>query len=550
MSIRTKIGAGFGLSLLMLIIVGVVSYWSTTKLVQTAGMVAHTHEVRGLLDKLVQDLATVESAQRGFVISGDEAMLHEYQITLPEAEQSLQKLRQLTSDNARQQRRLDTLKPLVDARLEFAKSIVELRRTKGAEAAAQVVTGGGGRRAMEEVRRVVGEMHVEEEDLLRGRETEAKSAAEVALAVIKFGTVFAALGVLLAAIVITREIIGSLRSLSTGAEKIGSGELDQRIEITAKDELGDLAQTFNRMAENLKRTMVSAATEREAREQREKLLKATADAAGRLASATAELLAHTAQQASGAEQQASAVAETVTTVTEVAQTSEQAAERAKEVVKSSSRAMEVGQTGRRALDESIAGITAAKEQVESVAESILALAAQAQSIGEIIATVNDLAEQSNLLALNAAIEAARAGEHGRGFSVVAAEVKALAEQSKRSTAQVRLILGEFQKATTRAVMATEEGTKRVGSTVKVVQKAGEALRVLTETLSDASQAAAQISASASQQATGIAQVNLAMRDINQVTAQTIDSTKQVDRAAQDLRALGAELQALLEGFRQ
>src|SRR5690349_6122513 len=105
MSIRTKIGAGFGLSLLMLIIVGVVSYWSTTKLVHTAGMVAHTHEVRGLLDKLIQDLATVESAQRGFVITGDDAMLQEYRVAVPEAEQSLQKLRELTWDNTRQQRR-------------------------------------------------------------------------------------------------------------------------------------------------------------------------------------------------------------------------------------------------------------------------------------------------------------------------------------------------------------------------------------------------------------------------------------------------------------
>ncbi len=100
-----------------------------------------------------------------------------------------------------------------------------------------------------------------------------------------------------------------------------------------------------------------------------------------------------------------------------------------------------------------------REQTGSIAESILTLAEQAQAIGEIIATVNDIAEQTNVLSLNAAIEASRAGEQGKGFSVVAGEVKALADQSKKATAQVRQILGEIQKATNAAVMVTEQGRR-------------------------------------------------------------------------------------------
>src|SRR4030067_173625 len=100
-----------------------------------------------------------------------------------------------------------------------------------------------------------------------------------------------------------------------------------------------------------------------------------------------------------------------------------------------------------------------QEQMESIAQSIVRLSEQGQAIGEIIATVNDLAEQSNMLAVNAAIEAAKAGEQGKGFAVVAQEVKSLAEQSKQATAQVRTILGDIQKATSGAVMATEQGSK-------------------------------------------------------------------------------------------
>ena len=118
-----------------------------------------------------------------------------------------------------------------------------------------------------------------------------------------------------------------------------------------------------------------------------------------------------------------------------------------------------------------------KEQVESLAENVLALTEQAQQIGEIIATVNKIAEQTNLLSLNAAIEAARAGEHGKGFSVVASEIKVLADQSKKATAQVRQILGDVQKATGSAVLAAEDGTKSVSGAIKVVNQSGETIRM-------------------------------------------------------------------------
>jgi methyl-accepting chemotaxis protein len=269
------------------------------------------------------------------------------------------------------------------------------------------------------------------------------------------------------------------------------------------------------------------------------------DAVSTLASASTDILAATAQQASGAAEEETAIHQTTTTADEVRQTVAMTTEKARAVAKEVRETADISRDGRRAVDESVRGTQEARARMETLAERILVLSEQAQAIGEIVTTVNGLAEQTNLLSVNAGIEAAKAGEAGRGFAVVAGEVKSLAEQSRRATAQIRDILGEIQAATQAAVMAAEQGVKASEAGEAITSEAGEAIRKLGERLVHSADAAQQILASAQQQLTGIDQVALAMQNIRQASSQNMASTRQVEQAARELDGLSRRLTELV-----
>lgn len=264
-----------------------------------------------------------------------------------------------------------------------------------------------------------------------------------------------------------------------------------------------------------------------------------------LASSSAEILSTTSQVAAGAAETAAAVSETTATVEEVKQTALTTSQKAKYVSDSAQKVSNISEAGRKSVEEVISGMNRIQEQMESIAESIMQLSKQGHAIGEIIATVNDLAEQSNLLAVNAAIEATRAGEQGKSFGVVAREIRSLADQSKQATAQVRNILGDIQKATNAAVLATEQGNKAVEAGVRQSTETGEAIRLLSTSISEAAQAATQIAASSKQQMVGMDQVVMAMTNIQQASEQNVAGTRQAESAAQGLYEMGNKLSVLV-----
>lgn len=328
-----------------------------------------------------------------------------------------------------------------------------------------------------------------------------------------------------------RFAISPVERMASVAQRIASGDLRQDVNVRSQDEVGQLGIAFNDMMRSVRDMLVQMR-----------------EAAENIDSSTNEILTAASQQSAGASEQAASISETGATVKEINQTAQQTAEKANSVIDISLRSEEISVVGQRAVEDSISGIEELRGQVEAIAQNIVELSERTQQIGEIITTVNDLAEQSNLLALNASIEAAKAGEQGKGFAVVAVEMRNLAEQSKQATAQVRTILSDIQRATRAAVSVTEEGSRKAEASVELANSSGENIRSLAGVIKESSMAAKQISALANQQSVGIEQISAAMTNIKQSTSESVAGTKQIERALQDLKSLSDRMSILVNRY--
>jgi methyl-accepting chemotaxis protein len=327
-----------------------------------------------------------------------------------------------------------------------------------------------------------------------------------------------------------RNLIAYLRRVAEAADVISKGDLT--VQLTPQSEQDVLSHSFLRMTENL-RTMNGKIHE----------------GAQVLASSITQIMASVTQLATSMAETATAVTQTATTVEEVKHTAYVAGSRARDVSDAAQHTAQITQTGEQAVKEAIAGMHHVREQMESIAQSVVKFGEQSQAIGDIIATVNELAERSNLLAVNAAIEAAKAGEQGKGFTVVAQEVRNLATQSKQATAQVRTILDDIQKAAHVAVLVTEQGTRAVENGVKQSIDASESIRALSHSITDAARAMTQISASSQQQLVGMDQVGMAIDSIKRASAQNAEGMRQIEGAAHDLHQVGQTLKELVEQYK-
>ncbi len=471
-----KIAVGFTLSIALLVMIGGVAYRSLVDLVDTSHSVSHTHSVIESMANLFSLMKDAETGSRGFTIAGSDSFLEPYQAALEAVPREVKKLRTLTADNPNHQKRLDQAEQLIAGKFAKLKSNIDLRRTKGLDAAVRATARGEGRELMDDLRAVLAEMELEERSLLKRRTEDAEATATAAKATIAYGTLLCLVVVLAAGFLIT----GSL------TKQIGT-------------------------------------------------------AVGQVQSSSTELQAAANQQATGAKEQATAMNEISTTISELLATSRQIAESAQRVAQIAGQTAGSAKSGEGTVDIAQESIGLIRRQVDLIVSNMLELGKKSQQIGSVLDIVSELAEQTNILAINATIEAAGAGEAGRRFSVVAEEIRKLADRVGGSTKEIRILIDDVRSAVNTTVMTTESGSKAVDDGSRRFGEVASALKQIVSLVSTTTEAAREIELSTKQQATAVEQVNVAIANVTQATRETESSSSQTLQTSSQLTRLSGDL---------
>jgi methyl-accepting chemotaxis protein len=312
---------------------------------------------------------------------------------------------------------------------------------------------------------------------------------------------FFAAAVVFVSLLISNGIAAPVKSLSLAAERVSSGDLATMVPVTGGDEIGQLAASFNAMTKSL-----SA------------LVSKMRDSVGQISSASSEILAATQQQAAGAREQSAAVSETTAASKELSKSAEQVGDSIKRVLEVSTHAL--------------SGMSKIKGAIGKTGQIVTSLNEKSQKIGKITDVIDDVADQTNLLAVNAAIEAARAGEQGRGFTVVADEIRKLADSTAKSTKDITALIEVIQHEMSNAIMSMETSIVSVDEESKLSQESAERSE--------------EIAMSATQQISGSKQIAEAMSDIDETMKQIAVSAQQSQAAVKQLAELGKELKDMIK----
>jgi methyl-accepting chemotaxis protein len=326
--------------------------------------------------------------------------------------------------------------------------------------------------------------------------------------------------------------IRPLQQLSRAALGIAAGDLRQDVRRSGNDEVADLARSFSRMVSEL-----------------QSMLGDLKDSAASLAQDSDAMLAAATRQAANASQQSASIAQMNASIREIAQTSNAATDHADRVIAVTQTAEESSRAGEGLVEQAVGSTNGVEQHVVAIASRLGDLSGRASQIGAIIGTVKDVAQRTNVLALNAAIQAARAGETGASFSVIAREMRSLAEQSSATAGEVPKLLGEIVECTQAAAQATQQGSEKARSTAALAQRAGATIGNLAEVCRESATAARQIAESSRQQATGVNEVVAALAELAQTGEGSVESSEELRRVAERLKAVSGRLTLLVDRYR-
>jgi len=345
-------------------------------------------------------------------------------------------------------------------------------------------------------------------------------------------TVAALLVGLFASVVISRQITSPLALTVELARRIAKGDLTVQVKSMRRDELGDLQNAVQDMAQNLNT-----------------LVQGIGSGVTQISMSAEKLSAMSEQTSAGVRQQKIEVDQVATAMHEMASTVQEVARNTTDASAAATLADEQARHGGAVVKQATMQINELSQAIEELGDAMKVQAQDSEQIGKVIDVIKAVAEQTNLLALNAAIEAARAGEQGRGFAVVADEVRSLAQRTQDSTKEIETLILALQQGTQAAATLMVSSRQRTLDTVELAQKAEQAITQINRSIGTIQEMSLQISAAAEQQSAVADEINRSILSVRDVADQSAVASEESATATIELASLGHDLQKMTSHFK-
>lgn len=596
LSIKNKLYLGFGAIVAIFLLLLALAYNNFMRVTEANRWDKHTMEVLLAIDKVNLNIMQVQVEARGYYLTGASERLATIKSEIADVPPLIKQLHTLTADNPNQVARLAKLEATLNAWVADVIDVQVARRTQLGDTpgAADMIGNSGqfktGSPIIKTVYAALDDAAAEENRLLAQRADTLAQLQRSMVLVLSIGSAICLAIALGIAFVLARALLTPINSLTHAVNRIAAGEQGARATIHAQDELGKVTLEFNRMAQAIQDSQEQALAVSTLLKSKvdallgvvskaasgdltgaitvggddaigqlgggldtmlgnlRKLLNNVQKAGIQVTTSATEIAASAKQQEATGIEQAQTSVEILSTTKEISANTTQllkTMEEATSVADYTTSATADAQTNLKRMDLTMQHMVAATDSINA---KLAALSEKASNINSVLITITKVADQTNILSLNAAIEAEKAGDAGRGFSVVATEIRRLADQTSVSTWDIEQMLKEMQSAVSASVMGMDKFSEEIRRSVGEVRQVGEQLSSVMDQVQKLAPQFDLVLQGMQSQAIGASQISDTMMQLNDATQQTVESLKATSEAVHQLQYAAGDLQSSVATF--